>query len=78
MVTIFSAPNYCGQFNNAACVLVVDPDLVCSFSIYRPEPGSNKGDKNNLRAMNTKKSGPRVYDKDGKMIFGLPPAVVQT
>uniref|UniRef100_A0A914YTP5 Serine/threonine-protein phosphatase n=2 Tax=Panagrolaimus superbus TaxID=310955 RepID=A0A914YTP5_9BILA len=72
LVTIFSAPNYCGQFNNAACVLVVGADLVCSFSIYRPEPYTNKGDAKNARALNPKKSGPRVYDKDGKMIFGLP------
>ncbi|VDM99204.1 unnamed protein product, partial [Thelazia callipaeda] len=28
LVTIFSAPNYCGQFNNAACVMKISKDLV--------------------------------------------------
>lgn len=37
LVTIFSAPNYCGEFDNAAGVLVVSEDLVCSFQIFRPE-----------------------------------------
>ncbi|KAK0407001.1 hypothetical protein QR680_018939 [Steinernema hermaphroditum] len=36
LVTIFSAPNYCGQFNNAAAVLTVTADLQCSFTIHRP------------------------------------------
>ena len=31
LVTIFSAPNYCGQFDNAAAMLMVNPDLMCSF-----------------------------------------------
>eukprot|EP01036_Dinobryon_divergens_P032667 gene32667-42308_t len=36
LVTIFSAPNYCGEFDNAASILVVNNDLVCSFKIIRP------------------------------------------
>lgn len=36
LVTIFSAPNYCGEFDNAASILVVNTDLVCSFKIIRP------------------------------------------
>lgn len=36
LVTIFSAPNYCGEFDNAASILVVNSDLVCSFKIIRP------------------------------------------
>merc|ERR1712232_568444 len=31
LVTIFSAPNYCGEFDNAASLLSVGEDLVCSF-----------------------------------------------
>ncbi|TKR70841.1 hypothetical protein L596_022814 [Steinernema carpocapsae] len=27
LITIFSAPNYCGQFNNAAAVVCLDADL---------------------------------------------------
>ncbi|KNC77884.1 serine/threonine-protein phosphatase PP1-alpha catalytic subunit, partial [Sphaeroforma arctica JP610] len=45
LVTIFSAPNYCGEFDNAAGIMTVDEDLVCSFQILRPAPkisGLNK------------------------------------
>ena len=31
-VTIFSAPQYCGEFDNAAGMLLVNEDLVCSFT----------------------------------------------
>lgn len=37
LVTIFSAPNYCGEFDNAASVLTIDEHLVCSFQVLRPE-----------------------------------------
>ena len=33
LVTIFSAPNYCGAFDNAGCMMTVKEDLTCSFSI---------------------------------------------
>jgi serine/threonine-protein phosphatase PP1 catalytic subunit len=33
LVTIFSAPNYCGEFDNAAAMLCVSERLVCSFKI---------------------------------------------
>jgi len=36
MVTIFSAPNYCGEFNNAGAVMSVDDTLLCSFQILKP------------------------------------------
>ncbi|VDK40335.1 unnamed protein product [Gongylonema pulchrum] len=38
-VTIFSAPHYCGQFDNAAAMMSVDQNLVCSFQILRPTIG---------------------------------------
>uniref|UniRef100_A0A0K0CTC3 SER_THR_PHOSPHATASE domain-containing protein n=1 Tax=Angiostrongylus cantonensis TaxID=6313 RepID=A0A0K0CTC3_ANGCA len=31
MVTIFSGPHYCGQFDNAAAVMTANEGLVCSF-----------------------------------------------
>jgi len=37
LVTIFSAPNYCGEFDNAAAVLTIDEKLVCSFIVLKPE-----------------------------------------
>lgn len=36
LVTIFSAPNYCGEFDNAGAMMIVTKDLVCSFKIIRP------------------------------------------
>ena len=33
LVTLFSAPNYCGEFDNAAAVMIVTADLTCSFKI---------------------------------------------
>ncbi|CCD70686.2 Serine/threonine-protein phosphatase [Caenorhabditis elegans] len=36
LVTIFSAPFYCGQFDNAAAVMYVNKNLVCSFVVLRP------------------------------------------
>lgn len=41
LVTLFSAPNYCGMFNNNAALMVVDQNLKCSFQILRPVNQSN-------------------------------------
>lgn len=39
LVTVFSAPNYCGEFDNAGSVLCVSKDLVCSFELLMPHSG---------------------------------------
>lgn len=36
LVTIFSAPNYCGEFDNAGALMSVDKNLMCSFQILKP------------------------------------------
>ncbi|KAI4342676.1 hypothetical protein MLD38_027269 [Melastoma candidum] len=36
LVTIFSAPNYCGEFDNAGGMMSIDENLVCSFQILNP------------------------------------------
>ncbi|KAF6778245.1 hypothetical protein AHF37_01923 [Paragonimus kellicotti] len=36
LVTLFSAPNYCGEFDNAGAMMSVDDTLLCSFQILRP------------------------------------------
>jgi serine/threonine-protein phosphatase PP1 catalytic subunit len=36
LVTIFSAPNYCGEFDNAGALMSVDDTLMCSFQILKP------------------------------------------
>lgn len=35
LVTIFSAPNYCAEFDNAAAILSVDSELLCSFQVLK-------------------------------------------
>lgn len=36
LVTLFSAPNYCGEFDNAGGMMSVDETLMCSFQILKP------------------------------------------
>jgi serine/threonine-protein phosphatase PP1 catalytic subunit len=36
LVTLFSAPNYCGEFDNAGAIMSVDEALMCSFQILKP------------------------------------------
>ncbi|KAH0926570.1 hypothetical protein HID58_018826, partial [Brassica napus] len=41
LVTIFSAPNYGWEFDNAGALSSVDQSLVCSFEILKPAPSSS-------------------------------------
>mmetsp|Transcript_19865 Transcript_19865/g.68453 ORF Transcript_19865/g.68453 Transcript_19865/m.68453 type:complete len:360 (-) Transcript_19865:234-1313(-) len=41
LVTVFSAPNYCGEFDNAGAIMVVSADLQCSFKVLRPSSHRN-------------------------------------
>jgi serine/threonine-protein phosphatase PP1 catalytic subunit len=34
LVTIFTAPNYCGEFDNAGAMVVCDEDLKLSFEVF--------------------------------------------
>ncbi|BES91842.1 unnamed protein product [Nesidiocoris tenuis] len=36
VVTVFSAPNYCGEFDNAGAMMIVNENLMCSFQIIKP------------------------------------------
>lgn len=36
LVTLFSAPNYCNEFDNAGAMMCVDGQLQCSFKILCP------------------------------------------
>jgi serine/threonine-protein phosphatase PP1 catalytic subunit len=42
LVTIFSAPNYCGEFDNAGAMMSVDETLMCSFQILKPAEKKQK------------------------------------
>ena len=37
LVTVFSAPNYCGEFDNAGAFMTVDKDLLCGFKVLVPD-----------------------------------------
>ncbi|KAJ4296082.1 serine/threonine protein phosphatase Pzh1 [Collariella sp. IMI 366227] len=36
LVTVFSAPNYCGEFDNWGAVMSVSTELLCSFELLKP------------------------------------------
>jgi serine/threonine-protein phosphatase PP1 catalytic subunit len=42
LVTVFSAPNYCGEFDNAGAMMSVDENLMCSFQILKPAEKKTK------------------------------------
>ncbi|XP_064551881.1 serine/threonine-protein phosphatase alpha-2 isoform-like [Drosophila montana] len=48
LITIFSAPNYCGEFDNAGAMMSVDETLMCSFFVLKPSK------KSGLRKVQTK------------------------
>ncbi len=33
LITLFSAPNYCDEFDNAGAMMSVDESLMCSFQV---------------------------------------------
>lgn len=37
LVTVFLAPNYCGEFDNYGAVMAVDTTLCCSFELIKPQ-----------------------------------------
>jgi len=37
LVTVFSAPNYCGEFDNAGAFMTVNKDLLCGFKVLDAE-----------------------------------------
>jgi len=39
LITIFSAPNYCGEFDNAGAMMTIDDTLMCSFKVLKPVKG---------------------------------------
>ncbi|PON33994.1 Serine/threonine protein phosphatase [Parasponia andersonii] len=60
LVTIFSAPNYCGEFDNAGAMMSVDESLMCSFQILKP---ADKKPKFGFGIAGTAKPGPLIKMK---------------
>ena len=66
LVTIFSAPNYCGEFDNAGGMMVVKENLRCSFKILRPESHRPRGYDEHMNKQNSSSSvGPNPSDING-------------
>ena len=42
LVTVFSAPNYCGEFDNNGAIMDVDEELMCSFKVIKSETKTSK------------------------------------
>ncbi|KAK9161598.1 hypothetical protein Syun_007939 [Stephania yunnanensis] len=60
LVTIFSAPNYGGEFDNAGALLSVDEALLCSFEIMKPpevKPTSSSSNSSGLVLKKCPKGG---------------------
>ena len=51
LVTIFSAANYCGEFDNDGAVMSVDETLMCSFK--KVKPGDKKKFGGQMQKKNT-------------------------
>ncbi|KAA8897243.1 hypothetical protein TRICI_006758 [Trichomonascus ciferrii] len=73
LVTLFSAPNYCGEFDNAGAMMSVDESLLCSFQILKPAEKKQKypyggalGGANNNNASGRPVTPPRKPKKGSK------------
>jgi serine/threonine-protein phosphatase PP1 catalytic subunit len=42
LLTIFSAPNYCNEFDNSGGVMVIDENLMCSFKTIKSSEDLDK------------------------------------
>lgn len=61
LVTIFSAPNYCGEFDNFGAVMSVSEDLLCAFELLKPLDGAalkKEMAKNKRRSMLQQQQSP--------------------
>jgi len=74
LVTLFSAPNYCGEFDNAGAMMSVDETLMCSFQILKPsEKKAKTPSLNNNRPVTPPRGGANPGMKDALMKDGKKP-----
>ncbi|KAK9143875.1 hypothetical protein Syun_013275 [Stephania yunnanensis] len=56
LVTLFSAPNFCGEYANAGVMMSVDEPLMCSFQILKPADMKPKSSCSNTKTATTSSS----------------------
>ena len=69
LVTVFSAPNYCGEFDNAGGMITIAHDLTCSFQILKPSHSRHHASlaaatTATSRGEGTRRPNPREHKKD--------------
>lgn len=45
LITLFSAPNYCNEFDNLGGVMIIDENLMCSFKTIKSSEDDDKKKK---------------------------------
>ena len=53
-MTLFSAPNYCGDYDNAGGMMTIDKNLLCSFQVREGERGRElwvEGERKGIHVM---------------------------
>lgn len=55
LVTLFSAPNYCGEFENCGVIMNVDEKLCCSFQVLKPSEQQSDFKKQKFSVFQNKK-----------------------
>lgn len=53
LVTVFSAPNYCNEFDNAGAMMIIDENLMCSFKIIKAVVKKTNGSKTRKKRAGT-------------------------
>ncbi|KAJ6011031.1 hypothetical protein N7451_002443 [Penicillium sp. IBT 35674x] len=72
LVTLFSAPNYCGEFNNWGAIMTVSDVLTCSFKHLKPlESTANKTQTKKERNQRNSISNSPVYRHDQSDLIKL-------
>ncbi|KAK4547175.1 hypothetical protein LTR36_001396 [Oleoguttula mirabilis] len=77
LVTVFSAPNYCGEFDNWGAVMSVSGELLCSFELLKPLDSSalkshiKKGRNKRQTMLNSPPANPQ--EGTGKTAHSVPP-----
>ncbi|CAG8712509.1 10598_t:CDS:2, partial [Acaulospora morrowiae] len=66
LVTVFSAPNYCGEFDNFGAVMNVNEELLCSFELLKPLDTKQHGKQ---------KKRPSILGPNSPPAVGIPQSV---